>query len=355
MMSKPERIHGLDLLRGLAALGVAIYHFLSWRYDFTINSLGTFTVYIFFILSGVTMMVVYGQRFEYGISPEDAGSFYRNRVAKLISLLVVVGIIQLVVSQFSVGAAPGVDIWPQLVRYVMTATGAFALHLPGFLSSTTGAWSLGIEGAFYLMFPMVALAAMNARLSVLIGVAAFLTACQQGVMFLIRDFDTTAFWNFYITPLVFAPFFAFGILIFRLSSNAKPVNSIWTVTGMTGIAAFSILHPGDVLRSPISYLLLTALAVTCVWVAFRATISPKITPLCSFLGDISYSLYLTHWIAGMLSHAVIKRSGLPVWIELPVFLTIAVAGAYASYRLLESPARAALGDENELGCKTQDI
>ena len=292
VVSKPQRIHGLDLLRGLAALGVAIYHFLSWRYDFTINSLGTFAVYIFFILSGVTMMVVYGQLFEDGISPEDAGSFYRNRVAKLIPLLVVVGILQLIVSQFSGAAALGVGLWPQLVRYLMTATGAFALHLPGFLSSTTGAWSLGIEGAFYLVFPMVALAAMNARLGILIGVIAFLIICQQGVMFLIRDFDAIAFWNFYITPLVFAPFFALGILIFRVSMNARPVSPIWTVTGMTGIAAFSILHPGDVLRSPISYLLLTALAVTCVWVAFRATISPKITSLCSFLGDISYSLYL---------------------------------------------------------------
>jgi len=98
-MLKPDRNHGLDLLRGLAALGVAVYHYLAWRHDFPINSLGTFAVYIFFILSGVTMMMVYGQAFQNGVMMDAAGSFYRNRVARLAPLLVVVGLVRLCVDQ----------------------------------------------------------------------------------------------------------------------------------------------------------------------------------------------------------------------------------------------------------------
>lgn len=108
-----------------------------------------------------------------------------------------------------------------------------------------------------------------------------------------------------ITTLVVAHCFDFVILVFCLSGNARLVNSIWTVAEMTGVAVFSILHLRNVLRSPISYLFLTALAV-----------------------------------AG---------------IELPVFPIIGVAGGYASYRLLEGPRIRHSGKGNELRCTNQQF
>jgi peptidoglycan/LPS O-acetylase OafA/YrhL len=58
-----DRNHGLDLLRGLAALGIATFHFLA-DVGVDIQSLGTFGVYVFFVLSGLTMMLVYADRLQ---------------------------------------------------------------------------------------------------------------------------------------------------------------------------------------------------------------------------------------------------------------------------------------------------
>jgi len=221
-------------------------------------------------------------------------------------------------------------------------SGAYALAVPGFLSSTTGAWSLGIEGAFYIVFPLVGLAAMNARPRALAVVAAFLILCQQGMIYLLRGMDDAAFWNFYITPLVLAPCFPLGVLIFRSDAGRQSFHPVWNVVCLVCIAGFSIVVPGDVMRAHGSYLLLTAMSALCVWLAYRARIGERLAPLCSFLGDISYSLYLTHWIAELLAHAIAKKLGSLAFIEPALFLVLAVGGAYSSYRLLENPARIAL-------------
>jgi len=63
-----ERSHGLDLLWGLAALGIAVYHFLYVAHGIAVESLGTFGVYLFFVLSGVTMMLFYGSTFSSAIA-----------------------------------------------------------------------------------------------------------------------------------------------------------------------------------------------------------------------------------------------------------------------------------------------
>ena len=52
--------------------------------------MGTFAVYLFFVLSGLTMMMMYGDRFAVGITPDVLRGFYRKRMARLIPLLLVV-------------------------------------------------------------------------------------------------------------------------------------------------------------------------------------------------------------------------------------------------------------------------
>ena len=68
----------------------------------------------------------------------------------------------------------------------LTGSGLFALHLPGYLSNVVGAWSLGIEIAFYAAFPIVCLLANNARLRMLLIVLATLVVAQQAVLLLLQ-------------------------------------------------------------------------------------------------------------------------------------------------------------------------
>ena len=128
------RNHGLDLVRGLAAVGVAVYHFLAWNHDITLHSLGTFGVYLFFILSAVTMMLRYQQDFSASIQADKLTAFYRNRLARLIPLLALVSILS---AHWALGQ--GATLADQTARTLLTATGAMALHLPGYISNATGA------------------------------------------------------------------------------------------------------------------------------------------------------------------------------------------------------------------------
>lgn len=91
-----DRHHALDLVRGIAAVGVAVYHFLAWNEIAHIQSMGTFSVYLFFILSALTMMMVYGDRFRDSIKLDDIKAFYRNRVARLIPLLAGIALARLI-------------------------------------------------------------------------------------------------------------------------------------------------------------------------------------------------------------------------------------------------------------------
>ncbi|MEY2801078.1 MAG: hypothetical protein RL513_662, partial [Pseudomonadota bacterium] len=47
-----DRVLGWDILRGLCAMSVMVYHLLYWQDLATVSTLGTYGVYLFFILSG---------------------------------------------------------------------------------------------------------------------------------------------------------------------------------------------------------------------------------------------------------------------------------------------------------------
>src|SRR5262249_54537957 len=96
------RHHALDLLRGLAAVGVSAYHF-TYSNGLDIQSLGTFGVYVFFVLSGLTMMLVYGGQFSKWIPEDDLITFYWNRIARIMPLLAAASLVSLLLAASSLG------------------------------------------------------------------------------------------------------------------------------------------------------------------------------------------------------------------------------------------------------------
>lgn len=97
-----DRNHGLDLLRGLAALGIATFHFLA-DLGVDIQSLGAFGVYVFFVLSGLTMMLIYADRFSANIARDDLIVFFWNRFTRLVPLLAAAALVSLVVASADIG------------------------------------------------------------------------------------------------------------------------------------------------------------------------------------------------------------------------------------------------------------
>jgi peptidoglycan/LPS O-acetylase OafA/YrhL len=314
-----QRHLALDLVRGLAALCVAIYHWLAWHKAYEIQSLGTFTVYLFFVLSALTMAMVYGQSFEAGLSRDNVGRFFRNRVARLLPLLVIValawGALQLRDGSFSFGKA------------LLTATGAFSLASPGLTSNAVGAWTLGIEFGFYLLVPILLLMLPSARTLALLFVGILLA--QQAFLLTIAPLENH--WTYYIAPLTFAPFFALGLIIYRLGGE----RTIWflpaTLLCMAAIGGFSLIWQADLFRTPVAHILLMGLCAVTIYAANRSSLPVATRPIAAFLGDISYALYLVHPFTNMIAN----KLGL----GMPAFLIIAIGMAYLTFRFFERPLR----------------
>ncbi|MBV0911937.1 acyltransferase family protein [Anianabacter salinae] len=325
----------LDLIRGLCAVAVACYHFATWNYGLTIESAGAFGVYIFFILSALAMMISHAERFHHSIDAEGLYDFFAKRIARILPLLMLVAL-----AMFLRAAVRGQPMDSALPQAILTGTAAFGFHLPGYLSNAVGAWSLGIEAMFYVVFPLVALA--MARISSAQLAAATLAAIlfQQLLMWVIAPLGQPDHWYFYATPLTFAPFFAFGLWAWRIGPADDPRMFWAALAALVFVLAFSIVDGRDIYRAPLAYLGLSALSAIVVMAAFRARCPAMLARLAVWLGEISYALYLTHWFTNEVVTRLVARLGeVPAALHLAIFLAVAMTVAAATYRLFERPAR----------------
>lgn len=103
-MSKKQRISGLDSLRGIAALLIVFYHYLTWQKGVgfvgygSSNFFGIFGVYgvsIFYVLSGMTLSLIYHQRI---LGRRSVLDFFTKRFFRIFPLLWVVTIATLILN-----------------------------------------------------------------------------------------------------------------------------------------------------------------------------------------------------------------------------------------------------------------
>lgn len=283
-----ERNLPLDLIRGVCALGIAAYHWMAWSEGYILRSLGTFGVYTFFVLSALTMMIRYGDEFRDAITLSALRMFYCNRIARILPLLAVVAI---AAALYFDPIQHGITV----SKVALTASGLFALHMPGLLSMTTGAWSLGIELFFYALFPAICILSRNAGFRTLFGALFVSVAAQQLLLADLPPSTDPEFWGQYTMPLIFAPFFICGLIVFRLPAYRGSLLASFVV--LAGIFGFSAVTSVDLFRGGAPYVLLMGLSALTVALAYRADMPAALSSVAWFLGKISYSVYLTHWIA----------------------------------------------------------
>jgi peptidoglycan/LPS O-acetylase OafA/YrhL len=333
------RHHALDLLRGLAAILVAASHFLDSQ-GVAVESLGTFSVYVFFVLSGVTMMAVYGPRFSNAISAIDLRRFYWNRITRIMPLLIAASLVSLALAASSLGFTR--HLAASALYAFMTGTALFALHLPGYLSNTIGAWSLGIEMMFYFVFPVICLLAATASLLQLAGIALVLIFAQQVVIALMHHWvsdDPLRFWHYYSTFLIYLPFFILGILIAKLRAEPKYRNLAAALVLLAAIAGFSLVFKVEIFETHWAYLTLTGVTFCAVYFAFMSRTPEFLVGASLFLGNASYALYLSHPFSLRLAADAANLLGYGPLVTAVLFFPLALMAAHAIYRLFERPAQ----------------
>jgi len=145
-----KRIASLDWLRGLMAISIMLFHYVSWRFgDVSVENplgrLGIYGVSVFYVLSGISLAIVYDLSLS---SMAGVLVFLIKRVFRILPLMWVATTLILILEIASHQTVPST--FKIFLNFTM---------LFGFIDPTaylpTGAWSIGNEMVFYLLMPLV--------------------------------------------------------------------------------------------------------------------------------------------------------------------------------------------------------
>lgn len=345
-----ERIHGLDLLRGSCAIGVACYHVLYWQNVVHVPVLGTYGVYIFFVLSGVSLFVNYSRSV---FSPLGMVEFVRNRFFRLVPLysLVVLG-----------GAFAGVFLrlvrgrsafeawtWEIVATQFLNISMLFGFANPGETSAATGGWSIGIEFAFYTIFPVcVALVVTNLSVPAL-----FATFVGQRVFIALTLGQGSGFeqsWIRYTQIIAFLFYFLAGCYIGQLVSLKKPakqvVGIVFVFSLATLAAASALIRSNEDSLGGVIGMILAISVCLLTWAAAHLQVWSSLRSLADVFGSFSYGLYLLHpLVFAALNNKAIDSVWeiLPnrsVWlVKLIITIGVSCVAALVLERYFEAPIR----------------
>ena len=153
---KMQRIAALDYIRGLMALSVMLYHYSSWTFgpsgsQTVIGRLGIYAVCTFYVLSGLSLAMVYRDKLN---TPNDWIAFGIKRVFRIFPLFWLTVSLVITISLFKWAFFGEERISLNPVRLFLNYTLLFGFVRPnGYMS--VGAWSIGNEMVFYALFPLI--------------------------------------------------------------------------------------------------------------------------------------------------------------------------------------------------------
>jgi peptidoglycan/LPS O-acetylase OafA/YrhL len=182
-------------------------------------------------------------------------------------------------------------------------------------------WSLSAEEQFYLLWPVLILAARRHIFPALLAV----TAASLAYSVYKTGADPAA--AYFVTPTRAWEFGLGGLLAFAAGGRARPLVAL---AGLLAIAVATATFSADTAFPGIAALLPVLGAGAVIWA--RAPLPGLTARPVQYVGDISYGVYLWHWPLVILAPYVLSvpRGGL-------VLLTLALAAV--TKRWVEDPIR----------------
>jgi peptidoglycan/LPS O-acetylase OafA/YrhL len=358
-------IPALDGVRGLAVLGVLLFHFVGTTtatnpFERMVNRIlnyGSLGVDLFFILSG---FLITGILYDSRSSRSYFRNFYMRRVLRIFPLYYAV----LAVVFFVVPAVPALEgselvglrehqawAWLYGVNVYLSIHGAWVL------SYLTHFWSLAVEEHFYFVWPLVVWL-LGARPRVLMGGALFVAALSYGGRVAaslagVSPVVTTVLTPFQLDALCIGGFFA----VLARQEGGEATLRRWVprlaavVTVLLGASfAFSLLAgPQPALTSSVRSGLFRLAFVALL---LHSLTAPATAPASRFfrsgvmvtLGKYSYGLYVYHHFLSYYfeKHATeftlaqaLGSHTLAVALQALVGMSISMAVAWLSYEYFE--------------------
>ena len=298
----------LDGVRGISILLVAVSHG-GFRHIVP----GGLGVTIFFFISGylITTLLLKEMKENGTIR---LGDFYMRRLWRLMPALVVYLILALFANLFF---NQPIDI-KEPISSLLYLTNYYNIFygynlLAGTHSMYSVLWSLAIEEHFYLFFaPLVAIVKTRRGLIVSIVLFIFIPLMIRGWVTYYTDASFSEKYNYYATDARIDSI-AYGCLLAIFGCQRltwmKPNYAV--ILGMFGLV-FSLVYRDDYFRQVFRY----SLQGISLYLIFEALIfSKKIdlmrsllsTNFLVFVGKLSYSMYLYHWLALIIMTSYLGR------------------------------------------------
>jgi len=343
-----NRVAGLDLLRGLAALSVALPHFFAYRGAFpdSAETISALAVEVFFVLSGYVLAPQI--LFCLGAGrPRHLGVFLVRRWMRTIPPYLVALLLISILSR-QIGDA-------DFLRYLIYAQNLFRQ------SNTTDyfaiAWSLSVEEWFYISFPSLLLAAAwlfgrrDRRFAVAFGIGFCLAIVIARTLF-----GDLGDWGAAVRRVVAFRLdsIGYGFLLYLAVDRAGtarlhrvPGWVIALILVLATVCAYAVLdritetgdHAAEQLF-PFSAAIFGGASILCAVRAEGAIQRlPALAWLGRYLGRVSYSTYLFHVILIELIGGLLPR--LNSLTQLALFLIMLFGFTTLFYVYFERPILAA--------------
>lgn len=353
-------LHGLNEIRGLAALAVIWHHIELYKfregipslYDFPyvrnpMHRLGENGVLLFFSLSGFLITFLLLKELE-SVEKIDFKKFYIRRILRiwpLYYLSIIIGFallpgIYYLIPSFFANQGYARDIihylvynWNIVLYLLMLSNICPGLFPPVFGASQN--WSVSVEEQFYVIWPLL-ISVFKKHLPIFLITTIFLLPFSR--TWILGNFKEEHFWwiraffySFQIDFMAMGGFIAY--LFHRFPETVeKWVGKIW-------IPAICVLIGGYHLYFPEGVRFLKSLAFSGLLIS---VVVWKIRiPILDQIGQVSYGLYMLHPVPILLTFSVLENLKVAPatihYISYPIILVLAYGVSWLSYHYFELP------------------
>lgn len=292
-MSKNFR-YDISFLRVVAVISVILFH-----YDFSFFNGGFVGVDIFFVISGYLMTKIILTGFEK--NNFNIVEFYKRRINRIIPALLATILL--------FGFAIFFIIPTQFVSYLQSAFSSSLFYSNIYYYRNIGyfdqashnnfllhTWSLSVEWQFYMVYPLILLPfkkIYKRHPKIFIGIFSVLTLTSFVGMLLHSINDQS--YSFYITYTRAWEMLAGGIIFLndKKLNNIKPKAKI-LITILSLLIFVYFFKNADAANWPSIKSIFPVLATAFI-IGVQSNYNIYKSKIITYLGDLSYSLYLYHW------------------------------------------------------------
>ncbi|MBT2736726.1 acyltransferase [Bacillus sp. ISL-7] len=344
-----NRVVSLDYLRGLMALSVMIYHYTVWQ-DINLVypigdlffKLGIYAVSCFYVLSGISLALVYSNK---DVNMSFIQDFIKKRFYRIAPLFYMATTLTITLKLLVIYCFGQWVEFPTAKEILLNYTFLFSWFSPGGYIAA-GTWSIGNELVFYSLFPIMIFLFHKGKnyLNAFFGITIVLTLIFSFII-LDRSVNLENQWNFYINPLNQLYFFVGGVVIGAYTKFHNGINKKYLTSYIISLSLIFIFLPiggSDqifVATGFEKFVLSLCILGLCSAIAYwRNTKESKVNKVLKYFGDISYSLYLLHPIVNTILKAVFNQIQLnDTTVILVTWVFFTLISSSISYYLIEKP------------------